>query len=72
MGQDGNVARKNVTADNLAGSNFIVTSGLSNGDQVIVSGLQMTRPGAKVVPKVVAGPGAPKPAQPAAATAPGS
>lgn len=52
VGADGNVARKNVTAENLAGSNWIVTSGLSAGDQVIVSGLQAVQPGkpAKATP----------------------
>jgi len=48
----GNVVRKNVTADNLSGSNWIVTSGLTAGDQVIVSGLQTVQPGkpAKAAP----------------------
>ncbi|WP_426271257.1 efflux RND transporter periplasmic adaptor subunit [Dyella kyungheensis] len=52
VGQDGNVARKNVSADNLAGPNWIVTQGLANGDQVIVSGLQTVQPGkpAKAAP----------------------
>jgi len=52
VGQDGNVARKNVSADNMAGANWIVTKGLANGDQVIVSGLQTVQPGkpAKAAP----------------------
>ena len=45
VGQDGNVVRKNVSAENQAGPNWIVTKGLSNGDQVIVSGLQTVQPG---------------------------
>ena len=45
VGADGNVARKNVTADNMSGANWIVTSGLTTGDQVIVSGLQTVQPG---------------------------
>lgn len=45
VGADGNVARKNVSADQSAGSNWIVTSGLSAGDQVIVSGLQTVKEG---------------------------
>lgn len=52
VGQDGNVARKNVSADNMAGASWIVTKGLANGDQVIVSGLQTVQPGkpAKAAP----------------------
>jgi membrane fusion protein (multidrug efflux system) len=46
VGQDGKVVRKNVTADNMRGGNWIVTSGLASGDQVIVSGLQTVQPGA--------------------------
>jgi len=52
VGQDGNVARKPVTADNQLSGNWIVTSGLASGDQVIVSGLQVVQPGkpAKATP----------------------
>jgi len=52
VGQDGTVARKNVSADNMAGASWIVTKGLANGDQVIVSGLQTVQPGkpAKAAP----------------------
>lgn len=52
VGQDGNVARKNVTADTLSGPNWIVTGGVANGDQVIVSGIQTVQPGkpAKATP----------------------
>ncbi len=46
VGQDGKVVRKNVTADNMSAGNWIVTNGLSTGDQVIVSGLQTVQPGA--------------------------
>jgi len=46
VGQDGKVVRKNVTADNLRGSDWIVTGGLNSGDQVIISGLQTVQPGA--------------------------
>jgi len=45
VGQDGNVARKNVTAETMTGASWIVTKGLANGDQVIVSGLQTVQPG---------------------------
>jgi membrane fusion protein, multidrug efflux system len=49
---NGNVARKNVNAENMSNGNWIVTSGLSAGDQVIVSGLQAVQPGkpAKATP----------------------
>jgi membrane fusion protein (multidrug efflux system) len=38
--KDGKAQRKNVVADNNQGNQWIVTSGLAAGDQVIVSGLQ--------------------------------
>ncbi|WP_267224049.1 efflux RND transporter periplasmic adaptor subunit [Dyella silvae] len=52
VGQDGNVARKGVTADNFNSGNWVVTDGLTAGDQVIVSGLQTVQPGkpAKAAP----------------------
>jgi membrane fusion protein (multidrug efflux system) len=46
VGEDGKVARKNVSADQSAGSNWVVTNGLKTGDQVIVSGLQTVKEGA--------------------------
>lgn len=45
VGQDGKVARKGIDADRSQGSNWIVTRGLSGGEQVIVSGLQKAQPG---------------------------
>jgi membrane fusion protein (multidrug efflux system) len=45
VGQDGNVARKPVTAENFNEGNWVVTDGLTSGDQVIVSGLQAVQPG---------------------------
>jgi len=45
VGQDGNVVRKNVVAESQSGSNWVVTSGLAAGDQVIVSGIQTVQPG---------------------------
>jgi membrane fusion protein (multidrug efflux system) len=66
VGPDGTVAAKRVDVVSTVGANWVVGSGLDDGDQVIVSGLQMSRPGAKVKPKVV---DTPKPAQPAAAAA---
>jgi membrane fusion protein, multidrug efflux system len=52
VGQDGKVARKNISADNSSGANWIVTDGLAAGDQVVVSGLQTIKEGgqAKAAP----------------------
>jgi len=44
----GKVARKDVTATDNAGTDWIVTSGLTAGEQVIVSGLQGAHEGAQV------------------------
>jgi len=67
VGKDGKVARKTVTTSGLDGADWIVGSGLANGDQVIVSGLQRAQPGqpAKAVPM----PPASGTAKPAAAPA---
>jgi len=68
VGGDGNVVQKHVAADRLEGSNWIVTSGIDDGDQIIVSGLQRVKPGAPAK----ATPWQPAPAQagaPAAETA---
>ncbi|GGA14720.1 efflux RND transporter periplasmic adaptor subunit [Dyella caseinilytica] len=46
VGKDGNVAQKRVSADNMRGNDWVVTSGLETGDQVIVSGIQVVKPGA--------------------------
>jgi len=51
VGQDGKVARKDVTANDSYGDDWIVTSGLAAGDQIIVSGLQIAKIGAQVTPK---------------------
>ena len=45
VGSDGKVARKDVTAEQTAGSNWVVTSGLKQDDQVVVSGLQTVKEG---------------------------
>jgi membrane fusion protein (multidrug efflux system) len=52
VGNDGKVARKTVTTDRQDGADWIVGSGLADGDKVIVSGLQRAQPGqpAKAVP----------------------
>lgn len=46
VNQEGKVQRKDITANDLSGGNWIVTGGLATGDQVIVSGLQAVQPGA--------------------------
>jgi len=45
IGGDGKVVQKRITADSLRGDNWIVTDGLADGDQIIVSGVQKARPG---------------------------
>jgi membrane fusion protein, multidrug efflux system len=52
VGKDDKVVRKDVNASNSYESNWIITSGLSNGDQVIVTGLQGAKEGgsAKATP----------------------
>jgi membrane fusion protein, multidrug efflux system len=49
-GQDGTVAAKRVDVVSSVGAKWVVSSGLADGDQVIVSGLQMAQPGMKVKP----------------------
>jgi membrane fusion protein (multidrug efflux system) len=45
VGAGGKVLRRNVSADNAEGTDWIVTSGLAAGDQVVVSGLQSIHEG---------------------------
>lgn len=45
VGGDGNVARKDVVTDAARDGNWVVTSGVAAGDQVIVSGIQRAKPG---------------------------
>ena len=67
VGADNSVAAKRVDVVSTVGNNWIVGGGLADGDQIIVSGLQMARPGMKVNPK----PAGQEPPQPAnAANAP--
>ncbi len=47
---DGKVAPRPVTTSGMSGSDFIIASGLKEGDQVIVNGLQKARPGTVVKP----------------------
>ena len=62
VGKDGKVVRKNVTLDNQQGGNWLVSSGLAAGDQIIVSGLQKVKEGAPATAK----PWQPEAAKPAA------
>ena len=48
VGADGKVTRKDVEATNSLGNNWIVTRGLADGDQIIVTGVQKAREGAQV------------------------
>ncbi|MET0231716.1 MAG: efflux RND transporter periplasmic adaptor subunit [Rhodanobacteraceae bacterium] len=52
VGGDGTIARKDVTTEVAADGNWIVQSGVANGDQVIASGIQRAKIGsaAKGVP----------------------
>jgi membrane fusion protein (multidrug efflux system) len=61
-GADGTVVAKRVDVVSTVGVNWVIDSGLADGDQVIVSGLQMARPGMKVSSKPVEA--APVPAAP--------
>lgn len=70
---DGKVARKDVSTDVAREGNWIVTSGLAAGDQVVVSGIQRAKTGeaAKPVPwQPGKDPGSPADAKASAAKAP--
>jgi membrane fusion protein (multidrug efflux system) len=45
VGADGKIARKDVTTEAAADGNWIVQSGVANGDQVIASGIQRAKVG---------------------------
>lgn len=45
IGKDGKVVRKGITTSLMQGSDWIISDGLSPGDQVVVSGLQRVQPG---------------------------
>jgi len=66
VGAEGQVARRDVALERAEGGNWIVSSGLEDGEQVIVSGLQKATIGgpATPVPWTPQGqaPGAPAPA----------
>ncbi|MDD2699705.1 MAG: efflux RND transporter periplasmic adaptor subunit [Sideroxydans sp.] len=50
VGADGKVAPLPVSTGGMAGTDFVISSGLKPGDQVIVNGLQKARPGTVVKP----------------------
>jgi len=50
VGAGDKVLRKDITATDSFGDDWIVTSGLASGDQIIVSGLQQAHVGAQVKP----------------------
>ncbi len=50
VGGDGKVQEKRIKADALSGDSWIVTDGLADGDQVILSGIQKVKPGAPAKP----------------------
>ena len=45
VGKDGKVTRHDITMDGMDGNDWVVSSGLASGDQVIVSGVQAVRVG---------------------------
>ena len=73
LGSDGNVAQKRVEIASAQENRWVITKGIADGDQVIVSGLQKVHPGAPA--KAVAAQ-APQPnasgQAPAAAPSPGA
>ena len=53
VGKDGVVSAKRVEVVSSAGTKWVIGGGLADGDQIIVSGIQLARAGQKVVPKPV-------------------
>jgi membrane fusion protein, multidrug efflux system len=77
VGQDGKVARKDVSATDSQGTDWIVTGGLASGDQVIVLGLQTVQEGGQAKaspwqPPVAASPASAASAPTPSAPVPGS
>jgi membrane fusion protein (multidrug efflux system) len=48
VGKEGKVEARILQADRTIGSDWLVNSGLNDGDQLIIEGLQKIRPGAPV------------------------
>lgn len=73
VGGDGKVARRDVETVNSLGNNWIVTHGLKDGDEVIVTGVQFAHEGAPVKTVAWQPPAAASPASSgAAASSPGA
>ncbi|MGH8086690.1 MAG: efflux RND transporter periplasmic adaptor subunit, partial [Stenotrophomonas sp.] len=51
VGKDGKVVRRNVVTEGQQGSNWLVSSGLEPGDQVVVAGVQKVKEGAPATAK---------------------
>ena len=66
VGADGKVAQKRIKADSQRGDQWIVTDGLADGDQIIVSGVMKVKPGAPAKATPWQPPAAPGAAPPAA------
>lgn len=69
VGADGKAAMRSIGTAGSIGSNWLVTSGLQEGDLVIVDNLMKVRPGAPVQPVPQGEPGQKAPAEPG--TSPG-
>jgi membrane fusion protein, multidrug efflux system len=56
-GSDGKVVQKHIQADAMMGTNWLVTGGLNDGDQIIATSIDKVRPGmqVKVLPDKAAG-----------------
>ena len=48
VGVDGKVQLRALTTDRAIGNDWLITNGLKDGDRLIVSGVQMVRPGVEV------------------------
>jgi membrane fusion protein, multidrug efflux system len=48
VGADGKVAQKHIQADAMSGTNWLVTAGLTDGDQLITTNIEKVRPGMQV------------------------
>ena len=72
VGADGKVAQSRVDTVAIVGNDWIISSGLKDGDQVVVSGIQKAQPGApaQAVPASAADPAAAGGAQPPAPQSP--
>lgn len=71
VGADDKVERRTLTLQQMSGSDWIVSEGLSAGERIVVSGVQKARPGAVVKPREIlaAAPVTPAPEPEASASA---